>query len=61
VVSGIDSDRLFPIYQQDQLASLIPTASDLRVVHSPYGHDSFLIENEMIGALVQETLAHIKL
>lgn len=61
VVSGIDSDRLFPIYQQEQLASLIPTASQLRVVHSPYGHDSFLIENEMIGALVQETLAHVSL
>lgn len=59
VISGIDSDRLFPLYQQEQLATLIPTASPLRVVHSPYGHDSFLIENEMIGALVQETLAHV--
>lgn len=59
VISGIDSDRLFPLYQQEQLATLIPTASLLRVVHSPYGHDSFLIENEMIGALVQETLSHI--
>ena len=59
VISGIDSDRLFPLYQQEQLATLIPTASPLRVVHSPYGHDSFLIENEMIGAHVQETLSHI--
>ncbi|NBV90320.1 MAG: alpha/beta fold hydrolase, partial [Actinobacteria bacterium] len=59
VVSGIDSDRLFPLYQQEQLANLIPSAQSLRVVHSPYGHDSFLIENEKIGALVQETLSYV--
>ena len=59
VVSGIDSDRLFPLYQQEQLANLIPSAQPLRVVHSPYGHDSFLIENEKIGALVQETLSYV--
>ena len=56
VISGIDSDRLFPLYQQEQIANLIPNATSLRVVHSPYGHDSFLIENELIGALVHETL-----
>ena len=59
VVSGIDSDRLFPLYQQEQLSNLIPNASELRIVHSPYGHDSFLIENELIGALVHETLNYV--
>jgi len=59
VISGIDSDRLFPLYQQEQLSNLIPNATSLRIVHSPYGHDSFLIENELIGALVQETLNYV--
>jgi homoserine O-acetyltransferase/O-succinyltransferase len=56
VVAGVDSDRLYPLYQQAELASAIPTAGDLRVVNSPYGHDAFLIETEQISALVKELL-----
>lgn len=43
VVAAIDSDRLYPPYQQQETADLIPTAEPLAVVHSPHGHDGFQI------------------
>jgi homoserine O-acetyltransferase len=54
LVAGIDSDRLYPLAQQRELAAGIPGADDLRVITSPYGHDAFLIESEQVGALVTE-------
>ncbi|MET1073172.1 MAG: homoserine O-acetyltransferase [Umezawaea sp.] len=56
IVAGIDTDRLFPLAQQAELAAGITTADDLRVVTSEYGHDAFLIESEQVGALVRELL-----
>lgn len=56
VVAGIDSDRLYPLHQQQELADLIPTAAPLEVVSSPYGHDGFLIEAEQVGALARALL-----
>lgn len=57
VVAGIDSDRLYPLHQQQQLADLIPTSGPLQVVESPHGHDGFLIEAEQVGALLRDLLA----
>lgn len=57
VVGGIDSDRLYPLYQQAELAAeLGDCRGGLRVVHSPAGHDAFLTEREAIGELLAETL-----
>jgi homoserine O-acetyltransferase len=56
LVAGVDSDRLFPLAQQRELAAAIPGADRLRVVASPYGHDGFLVESEQVGALVRELL-----
>ncbi len=56
VVAGIDSDRLYPLRLQEQIAAGIPTCDGLRVVRSDYGHDGFLIEAEVVGELVRETL-----
>jgi homoserine O-acetyltransferase len=56
IVAGVDSDRLYPLYQQAELATGIPTAGELRVVNSPYGHDAFLIETQQISGLVKELL-----
>ena len=56
VVAGVDSDRLYPLRLQRQLADLIPTADGLHVVHSDYGHDGFLLEVEEVGGLVRRTL-----
>jgi homoserine O-acetyltransferase len=56
-VAGISSDRLYPLYQQEQVAALVPDRPRVRVIHSPYGHDSFLIESEAVGAFISEALA----
>ncbi len=56
VVAGIDSDRLYPIRLQQELADLIPTCPGLEVVRSPYGHDGFLIEIEAVSELVRQAL-----
>jgi homoserine O-acetyltransferase len=58
IVAGVDSDRLYPLVLQRELADWIPTTVDgLRIVHSDFGHDGFLIERDAVGALVRETLA----
>jgi homoserine O-acetyltransferase/O-succinyltransferase len=58
IVAGVDSDRLYPLALQRELADVIPTTvGGLRVVHSDFGHDGFLIERDAVGALVRETLA----
>ncbi|MEU5793433.1 homoserine O-acetyltransferase [Streptomyces sp. NPDC047813] len=56
LVAGVDSDRLYPLAQQHELAAAIPGADRTRVVESPYGHDGFLIETEQVGSLVRELL-----
>jgi homoserine O-acetyltransferase len=59
LVLGIDSDRLFPISQQEDLARHIPgsiTGHNPVVVNSPYGHDGFLIEAERVGAALSDLL-----
>ncbi|HEV2635860.1 MAG TPA: homoserine O-acetyltransferase [Actinocrinis sp.] len=57
VVGGIDSDRLYPPYLQQELAQLIPDCDGPHFVHSPYGHDAFLIESDQVSDLVNRTLA----
>jgi homoserine O-acetyltransferase len=58
VVAGVDTDRLYPLRQQEQLAEQIPTTvGGCRVIASPYGHDGFLLERDAVAALVAEVLA----
>jgi homoserine O-acetyltransferase len=54
-VVGIPSDRLYPLYLQQQIADEIGV--DLDVVESPFGHDGFLLEDDAIGAVVSDLLA----
>ncbi|MFD5448160.1 homoserine O-acetyltransferase [Streptomyces sp. NPDC127100] len=56
LVAGVDTDRLYPLSQQAELAAGIGTADGLRVVESPCGHDGFLIEVAQVAALVAELL-----
>ncbi|MEU3338547.1 homoserine O-acetyltransferase [Streptomyces sp. NPDC006668] len=56
LVAGVDSDRLYPLAQQAELAALISTADRLRIIESPYGHDGFLIETAQVAALVRTLL-----
>ncbi len=55
-VVGIDSDRLYPLEQQRQLAAHIPAAR-LVVVPSRYGHDGFLVETAAVAGVLAEALA----
>lgn len=56
LVAGVDSDRLYPLAQQAELARGITGADRLRVIESPYGHDGFLIETGQVGELLDELL-----
>ncbi|GAB2474636.1 homoserine O-acetyltransferase family protein [Jatrophihabitans fulvus] len=56
VVAGIDTDRLYPIRLQQQIADLTPTADGLHTVTSDHGHDGFLVESAQVGELVTHTL-----
>lgn len=56
LVAGVDTDRLYPLYQQVEIAAGIPGAEPLRVISSPHGHDAFLIEVDQITKLLGELL-----
>ena len=56
IVAGSTSDRLYPLSQQEELASLIPGAGPVARIESPYGHDAFLIETRRLTAIVGELL-----
>lgn len=49
---GITTDILFPVNEQQFLADHIPGAI-FKAIHSPYGHDGFLLEFEKISELLK--------
>lgn len=51
---GIDSDILFPLIEQKFLHSLCKN-SELEILHSDYGHDAFLVEQEFMKNLLNQT------
>jgi homoserine O-acetyltransferase len=53
VIAGVDTDRLYPLYQAQSLAQGIPGGGEAALITSPYGHDAFLIETDQIGSLVK--------
>ncbi len=55
LVIGISSDLLFPLVEQEFLAAHIPHA-EYRAIHSPYGHDGFLLEYEQIEEAIKTFL-----
>ena len=59
-VIGIDSDRLYPIEEQQALARLLlGSDAGAEVVRSPHGHDSFLIEFDQVGAILEGLLGRV--
>jgi len=56
VVAGVDSDRLYPLRQSQELADGIAGCSGMDVISSPYGHDGFLIETAAVAGLVRGLL-----
>ena len=55
-LAGISSDRLYPLRLQQELAELIPGASQVQVIDSLVGHDGFLVEGEAVGAVIRQAL-----
>ncbi|WP_370512146.1 homoserine O-acetyltransferase [Skermania sp. ID1734] len=56
VVGGVDSDRLYPLRTQQELADGLPGCAGLEVVHSKDGHDGFLTEADAVARLLKETM-----
>ncbi|TFB80614.1 homoserine O-acetyltransferase MetX [Terrimesophilobacter mesophilus] len=59
LVVGIDSDRLFPMSTQLDIATLLPNGIDGKdavVISSDFGHDGFLIEHERVGVQLRRLL-----
>jgi homoserine O-acetyltransferase len=60
LVLAIDSDRLFPVSDQQRIAAAVPGNLDGDVpllVESEYGHDAFLIEADVVGYQLRRLLA----
>jgi len=55
LVVGLDSDLLYPLSEQQELASLIPGAS-LQVIHTANGHDGFLLEQTEVSSGITSML-----
>ncbi|MGZ4574982.1 MAG: homoserine O-acetyltransferase MetX, partial [Mycobacteriaceae bacterium] len=51
-----DTDRLYPLRLQQELADNLGNCDGLRVIRSIFGHDGFLLETEAVGELILETL-----
>lgn len=60
LVGGVDSDRLYPLSTQQELADGLPGCRGLEVIHSRYGHDGFLTEASAIGNLLVETMTLVR-
>ena len=60
LIVGVKSDILFPVWQQRELADLLGEtnpAVSYSEIDSPYGHDTFLIELDAIGAPIRSHLS----
>lgn len=55
LILGIQSDGLFTYAEQEELAAAIPKAT-LKDIHSPEGHDAFLLEFEQVNKFVLDFL-----
>lgn len=53
-IIGVDSDRLYPLHQQAELADLLDV--ELRVIRSMRGHDGFLVETDQVNAVLASAL-----
>ena len=56
VAVSIDTDRLFPVRLQAEIADFAPHAAPLVTISSPFGHDGFLVEVESVGNVIRTAL-----
>jgi homoserine O-acetyltransferase len=60
---GINSDILYPAYQQRELCDVVNSTGGEATYYeldSPHGHDGFLIEHEQLSDPIREFLARIE-
>lgn len=55
LVIGIDTDLLYPVQEQKELAELLPAAR-YRELQSAHGHDAFLMEFEQMNDIISSFL-----
>ncbi|MCU0259713.1 MAG: homoserine O-acetyltransferase [Ilumatobacteraceae bacterium] len=61
---GISSDMLYPAYQQQRIHELLTqqgVPSRYHEIHSPHGHDAFLINHDQIVEPIARFLDHVPL
>ena len=56
IVAGIDTDRLYPLRTQAEIAEWLPGCRELEIITSRFGHDGFLTEFDAVSKLIVETL-----
>jgi len=60
IVGGVDSDRLYPLRQQKEIARGLPDCRALEVIQSRDGHDGFLTEAAAVAKLLGTTMEHAR-
>lgn len=59
MVVSIDSDLIFPPYEMEEMAGMIPGA-EYHMITSHFGHDGFLLENDQLTELFIPVLEQIR-
>lgn len=55
-VAGIDSDRVYPLRLQHELAEGLPGRPAVQVLHTPTGHDAVMVAFDQMGSLIRGAL-----
>ena len=58
LVIGIDTDVLYPLSEQRELAAALPNGR-LAAIEAPDGHDGFLLEDKKVNHIVTDWLAEV--
>ena len=57
MVAGVDTDILYPYYQQELIARNVAHPIGMAHISSPVGHDAFLVEERQMDNIVRRFLA----
>ncbi|HEX7071199.1 MAG TPA: homoserine O-acetyltransferase, partial [Rhodothermales bacterium] len=58
LVIGIDTDVLYPVEEQEELAAYMPDAT-LQIIEAEHGHDSFLIAFEQLDEVLRPFMERV--